>query len=106
MALHDVSKNQVNRLGAMPNAKDLNANRMAHGTTGFTLKQEDSDTTLGKLIIKDGRLLLQTNETTFIDLSNGNMEVSREDGNTLGRLGYRPDDATGAVDIAKPGSNL
>ena len=79
---------------------------MAHGTTGFTLKQEDSDATLGKLILKDGRLLLQTNETTFVDLSNGNVEVKRTDGNVMARLGYRPDDSEGAVQIAKTSTSL
>lgn len=106
MSIWDSDKTSNNRLKPTINAKDGVVNRMAHGTIGFTLKQEDSDATLGKLILKDGRLMLQTNETTFVDLSNGNIQVNREDGNTLSRLGYRPTDSTGAVDIAKPGSNL
>ena len=106
MSTWDVDKTGDKRLNPKINTKDDVVNRMAHGTTGFTLKQEDSDATLGKLILKDGRLLLQTNETTFVDLSNGNVEVKRVDGNVMARLGYRPDDSEGAVQIAKTSTSL
>jgi len=105
MALHDVSKNQVNRLNAMPNAKDLNTNRLAHGTTGFTLKQEDSDATLGKLIIKDGRLLLQTNGNTFIDVSDGNLQVFDTDSTNNVIVGKKPD-GRGGIAVSKAGTNV
>ena len=106
MAIHDVDKKNNNRVMPMPNVKDVNSNRLAHGTIGFTLKGEDSDASLGKLIIKDGRLLLQTDGNTFIDLSNGNLEVKRRDGNVMARIGYRPDDQEGAVQVAKTTTNL
>jgi hypothetical protein len=106
MALHDRDKNSDKRLTPMPTARDINTNRMAHGTTAFTLKGEDTDQTVGKLVIKDGRLALETNQNTFIDLSNGNIEIKRTDGNIMGRLGYDPDDTEGKVKIAKSSTSL
>lgn len=106
MAIHDVDKTNHNRIAPQPNVRDLNGNRLAHGTTGFTLTQEDTDSTLGKLIVKDGRLILVRENNTFVDLSNGNIEIMRETGGTLSRQGYRPADSTSAVDIAKPGETV
>ena len=103
MALWDTDKTNSNRLNPKINAKDSVANRMAHGTTGFTLKQEDSDTMLGKLIIKDGKLILQKDENTFLDMSNGSLDIIRTDGTVVAELGQAilGDDAS--VKIAQPG---
>lgn len=106
MSLWDKDKLTNNRLNPSPQAKDLQSSRMAHGTIGFTLKQEDTDETLGKLILKDGRLMLQREDNTFVDLSNGNIEVKRANADVMGRMGYRPSDSEGAVEVANTSSTL
>ena len=105
MSLFDRDKSGTGRLSPMPTARDINQSRMAHGTIGFTLTQDSTDATLGKLVVKDGRMLLITENNTFVDLSNGNIEIKRSSGDVMGRLGY---DAVseGKVQIAKTSTSL
>lgn len=106
MALWDKDKSSDKRLSPSPSARDIDATRRAHGTIGFTLKQEDTDPTLAKLVLKDGRLQLEVQENVFLDLSNGNMELKRANTEILSRMGYRPDDSEGAIEIAKTTTSL
>lgn len=106
MSLWDKDKNSINRSLPRPHSKDININRLAHGTTAFTLKQDDTDTTLAKLTLKDGVLKLEVNDNVYVDASNGNIEVKRTNADIFGRLGYRSSDSEGAIDIAKPGDTV
>lgn len=88
MALHDVGKGGKSRLNPAPNTVDVQAQRMAHGTTGFTLKLEGSND-VAKLVIKDGKL-----------------QIIRTDGTLMTQGGVRESDAEGAWDVAKTGQEL
>lgn len=88
MALHDVGKSGKSRHNPTPNTVDVQAQRMAHGTTGFTLKLEGSND-VAKLVIKDGKV-----------------QVYRTDGTLLVQGGVRESDAEGAWDTAKTGQEL
>lgn len=88
MALHDVSKSGMSRLNPTPNTIDAQAQRMAHGTTGFTLKLEGSNN-VAKLVIKDGKL-----------------QIYRTDGTLMVQGGVRESDADAAFQVAKPGQEL
>lgn len=88
MSLWDTDKTDGMRIKPKPNASDLVNNRMSHGTTGFTLKQ-DNDENIAYLAIKDGRF-----------------QIYRADGTLLGQGGVRENDQDGALDVAKPGEEL
>lgn len=105
MSMWDRDKTSDKRLNPMPQAKDENQARMAHGTIGFTLKQEDSDTTLGKLVIKDGRLVLEVDGNRFIDVSNGNLQVFDTDATNNTIIGKKPD-GRGGIAVSKQGTNV
>jgi hypothetical protein len=105
--LHDIDKSHYQRTSPKPNSVDRLNQRMAHGTFGVTLETEATDPNTPRVIFKDGRLLVQVNGETFIDVSNGNLEVQRTGSDDIyTRLGYRPDDGGNAVEVAKPGQTL
>lgn len=106
MAMHDVDKSGQNRLNPTPNSSDFLAPevRMAHGTTGFTLVDEATGE-IARLVIKDGALTLVKDGTTFIDASNGNIQVFDTDNTNPVVMGRKPDGSGGFV-IAKRGSNV
>lgn len=88
MALWDTDKTNSNRLNPKINAKDSVANRMAHGTTGFTLKGEDSDSTLGKLVFKDGKLSLIKEDGAVVNITGDGMKIAQPgfDANTVDNI--------------------
>lgn len=88
MSLWDTDKNHSLRISPIINSGDVVPNRMAHGTTGFTLKQ-DGDGEIAKLVVKDGRF-----------------QVYKVDGTLIAQGGVRESDQDGAVDVAKPGDEL
>lgn len=88
MALHDISKNHHQRAIPKPNVSDTVGNRMAHGTVGFTLVKETSG------------------DVPYISVKDGRLQVYRADGSLLFQAGFRDSDGDGAVDLAKPGSEL
>lgn len=88
MSLWDKDKTTYNRINPRPQARDLNESRLAHGTTGFTLKQ-DGDSATAYLTIKDGRF-----------------QIVKADGTLIVQGGVRESDQDGAFDVAKPGSEL
>lgn len=88
MSLHDRDKVGGMRNKPKMDARDVMPNRPAHGTIGFTLKQ-DVDEDIAYLSIKDGRF-----------------QVYKADGSLIVQGGVRESDADGAIDVAKPGSEL
>ena len=88
MSLWDTDKDTQARITPSLNASDTNPMRLAHGTTGFTLKQ-DSDGSIAYLTIKDGRF-----------------QIVKADGSLIAQGGVRESDQDGALDVAKPGSEL
>lgn len=90
MSLTDVDKNLLNRSKPALNAEDgMPAEaRMSHSTMGVTLKDENS-TVVARVVFADGKV-----------------EVYRSDGTLVSRIGLRPSDSDGAVDVAKPSSAL
>lgn len=106
MSLWDVDKAGQNRLTPTPNTKDFVPidMRMAHGTTGFTLVDESTGEA-ARLVIKDGALTLVKDGTTFIDASDGNIQVFDTDSTNPVVMGRKPDGSGGFV-IAKRGSNV
>lgn len=108
MALHDISRSDNRNKLPAPNAADaiLPGQRMAHSTTGFTLVNQETPSDTAILTIKDGKMQLIKDGNTYIDASDGNVEVYKNDGGVVSRLGQRPSDADGAVETAKPGQSI
>lgn len=77
MSLWDTDKNSNDRLSPQLNAKDGVSSRMAHGTTGFTLKDENSDGTLGKLVFKDGKLSLVKEDNTVVNITGDGIKIAQ-----------------------------
>lgn len=91
MALHDVSKNDTNRIKSpRANFTDVQPNnlRMAHGTTQFTYSEDGEQHQIG------------------IRMRNGRMEVVNNLDQVIANLGFRDTDGDGAIDVAKPGDSL
>lgn len=105
MSLWDSDKTNDNRLNPAPKARDVNTNRLAHGTTAFTLRQEDTDSTLGKLVVRDGRFYLEVDGNRFIDLSDGNLQVFDTDSTNNVVIGKKPD-GRGGIAVSKQGTNV
>jgi len=77
MSLWDKDKATDNRGIPSPQSKDENKARMAHGTTAFTLKQEDTDSELGKLVFKDGKLSLIKPDGAVVNITGDGMKVAQ-----------------------------
>ena len=88
MSLHDIDKTHSQRLTPSPNQNDQVANRMAHGTVGFTYVNESNL------------------DVPVLSIKNGQAQVYKADGTLLFQFGFRDGDGDGAVDLAKPGSTL
>ena len=106
MALWDTDKTNSNRLNPKINAKDSVANRMAHGTTGFTLKGEDSDSTLGKLVFKDGKLSLIKEDGAVVNITGDGMKIAQPgfDANTADNANLVLTSDLNSFKIAKTGT--
>jgi hypothetical protein len=88
MSLWDIDKTTTNRGVSKLNAPDNVTERMAHGSFGITLQDDVSDV------------------TARVTMRDGHVEVYRDDDTLVARVGVRPTDTDGAVDVAKPGSAL
>lgn len=88
MSLHDISKGNPQRLNPTPNSNDQQKNRMAHNTAGFTYVTESSG------------------DVAYMAIKEGRMQIYKADGTLFFQAGFRDADGDGAVDMAKPGSEL
>jgi hypothetical protein len=88
MSLWDIDKTSNNRGLPSLNVSDEVPVRMSHGTFGITLADDSSDIS-ARVVMRDGHV-----------------EVYRADDTLLGRVGVRPSDTEGTVEVAYPGEAL
>jgi len=106
MSLWDKDKATDNRGIPTPQSKDENKARMAHGTTAFTLKQEDTDSELGKLVFKDGKLSLIKPDGAVVNITGDGMKVAQPgfDANTTSDANLVLTSDLNSFKIAKKGT--
>lgn len=90
MALWNVDKNHSMRLNPVTSNLDKlpDDQRMSHGTTQITLRDEGDSLTV-RVALKDGKIV-----------------VYDASGNLIKQEGFRDSDAEGAFEVAKPGQSL